>query len=123
MIMRSTERQSRISTREFHDEIRAWCEQVGVEPKRVQIQRMTKKWASCSTLGRLTFSRDLLAEPPRFRVEVVVHELLHLLVPNHGKLFKALMRSYLGREDMNRLKCSNQHEFVGRKVVSPYVSS
>jgi len=28
---------------------------------------------------------------PRFRGFVVAHELLHFRVPNHGKLFKALM--------------------------------
>jgi predicted metal-dependent hydrolase len=27
---------------------------------------------------------------------VIVHELLHLRVPNHGKLWKSLMRGYLG---------------------------
>jgi hypothetical protein len=26
---------------------------------------------------------------------VIVHELLHLKVPNHGKLFRALMKAYL----------------------------
>jgi predicted metal-dependent hydrolase len=28
---------------------------------------------------------------------VIVHELLHLKVPNHGKLFTALLRAYLGK--------------------------
>lgn len=27
--------------------------------------------------------------------EVLVHELLHLKVPNHGRLFKALLKAYL----------------------------
>jgi len=27
---------------------------------------------------------------------VIVHELLHLSVPNHGRLWKALMRAHLG---------------------------
>ncbi|HQU72418.1 MAG TPA: M48 family metallopeptidase, partial [Calditrichia bacterium] len=27
---------------------------------------------------------------------VIVHELLHLKVPNHGKLWKSLMRAHLG---------------------------
>jgi predicted metal-dependent hydrolase len=27
---------------------------------------------------------------------LVVHELLHFHVPNHGKLWKSLMRAYLG---------------------------
>jgi predicted metal-dependent hydrolase len=30
-----------------------------------------------------------------FREYVIVHELLHLKVPNHGKLFKTLLRAYL----------------------------
>lgn len=27
---------------------------------------------------------------------IIVHELLHFSVPNHGKLWKSLMRAYLG---------------------------
>jgi predicted metal-dependent hydrolase len=28
---------------------------------------------------------------------VIVHEMLHFFVPNHGKLWKSLMRAHLGR--------------------------
>jgi predicted metal-dependent hydrolase len=38
----------------------------------------------------------LLAQPADFRRQEIVHELLHLRVPNHGKLFKAHLRAYLG---------------------------
>ncbi len=76
-------------------EIRHWAEKLGVKPRRVQIQRMTTKWASCSNTGRICFSLELLDEPASFREVVIVHELLHLLVPNHGKLFKSLMKAYL----------------------------
>jgi len=31
----------------------------------------------------------------KIAADVIVHELLHLLVPNHGKLFKSLMNAYL----------------------------
>ena len=31
-----------------------------------------------------------------FRSKVIVHELLHIKVPNHGKLFRTLLRAYLG---------------------------
>ena len=37
----------------------------------------------------------MLEEPGAFREVVIVHELLHLLVPNHGKLFKSLMNAYV----------------------------
>jgi predicted metal-dependent hydrolase len=56
---------------------------------------MTRKWASCSASGSLSFSRDLLRARPRFREAVIVHELLHLRVPNHGKLFRSLMNAHL----------------------------
>lgn len=81
--------------RKMRQEVAHWAEKIGVKPKRVQIQRMTSKWASCSTAGRVCFSADLLEEAPAFREVVIVHELLHLLVPNHGKLFKSLMKAHL----------------------------
>jgi predicted metal-dependent hydrolase len=36
-----------------------------------------------------------MKEPASVRAEVIVHELLHLKVPDHGKVFKALLRPYL----------------------------
>ena len=56
---------------------------------------MSRKWASCSSRGRLTFDTGLLHQPAKFRNEAIVHELLHLKVPNHGRLFSALMKAYL----------------------------
>jgi len=58
---------------------------------------MKRKWGSCSSKGNLTFASDLLFQPADFRAEVIVHDLLHLKVPNHGKLFKTLLRSYLAQ--------------------------
>jgi predicted metal-dependent hydrolase len=51
--------------------------------------------AQYSPNGRLTFNTDLLGEPAPFRREVIVHELLHLKVPNHGRVFKALLKAHL----------------------------
>lgn len=79
----------------FKAVVRRWASRIGVEPKRVQVQRMITKWASCSLNGRLCFSRDLLSEDAAFQEVVIVHELLHLRVPNHGKLFKGLMAAYM----------------------------
>jgi predicted metal-dependent hydrolase len=81
----------------FKAEVRRWAERIGVEANEIHVRDMTRKWASCSSRGRLTFDIDLLREPATFRAEVIVHELVHLKVPNHGKLFRSLVRSYLGR--------------------------
>jgi predicted metal-dependent hydrolase len=47
----------------------------------------------------VTFASDLLAQPEEFRREVIVHELLHIKVPNHGPLFRALLSAYLNSAD------------------------
>ena len=83
----------------FKAEVMAWARRMGVEPKEVHVRPMKRKWASCSGDGRLTFDTELLRRPASFRTEVIVHELLHLKVPNHGKLFRALLRALLGRWD------------------------
>jgi predicted metal-dependent hydrolase len=86
----------------FRTGVARWAERINVSPRRVQVQRMTRKWASCSTAGTLTFSLDLLDEPATFSDYVIVHELLHLLVPNHGKVFRGLLRAYLHQNRMSR---------------------
>ncbi len=57
---------------------------------------MRRKWASCSTAGTLSFNDELLGKDRALSDYVIVHELLHFSVPNHGKLWKSLMRAHLG---------------------------
>lgn len=56
---------------------------------------MTRKWGSCSTAGVITLAVDLARQDRAFQDYVMVHELLHLKVPNHGRVFKALMSLHL----------------------------
>lgn len=56
---------------------------------------MKNKWGSCSRRGVITLAADLAAETQAFQDAVIVHELLHLRVRNHGRLFKALMSAYV----------------------------
>ncbi|BDE06833.1 hypothetical protein WPS_21090 [Vulcanimicrobium alpinum] len=52
---------------------------------------MHQKWGSCSTSGIITLASDLAGCDSRVQDVVIVHELLHLRVHNHGKLFRTLM--------------------------------
>ena len=79
----------------FRAEVEAWIRRMKVRPREVHIRPMTHKWGSCSTSGRVTFNADVLGQPAAFRRRVIVEELLHLRVPNHGKLFQSLLRAYL----------------------------
>jgi predicted metal-dependent hydrolase len=82
-------------TAEFKARVKAWTTRLRVQPSQIRVQEMRRKWASCSSAGWVSFAYDLLHEPRGFQEEVIVHELLHLRYPNHGKLFRAAFRSYL----------------------------
>ena len=73
----------------------AWAVKLRVNPRVIRIQKMRHKWGSCSTKGTITLASDLLDEDRRFQDFVVAHELLHLRVPNHSRLFKALMSAHI----------------------------
>jgi len=62
----------------------------------ITLQPMKTKWASCSTTGRLTFDSLLPELDEELHDYVIVHELLHSRIPNHGKLWKSLMRVHVG---------------------------
>src|ERR1700757_5220438 len=46
----------------------------------IRVQRMTRKWGSCSTTGTTTLAADLYEQKPGFQDFVIAHELLHLRV-------------------------------------------
>ena len=73
-----------------------WARKLEVDASAIYIRPMIRKWASCSTAGTLSFNDELLDMPRDLGDYVIVHELLHFAVPNHGKLWKSLMRAHLG---------------------------
>ncbi len=81
----------------FRAEVAAWARRLGVTVRRVTLRAMRRKWGSASSEGRLTFSRDLLDQPEDFRAEVIAHELMHLRLGGHGKVFEATLRAALRR--------------------------
>ena len=86
---------SRAAKEQFKSEVVRWTAIIKVKPAQIRVQSMKKKWASCSNRGWVCFGTDLLLESGAFQKYVIVHELLHLQVPNHGKLFKSLMNIHL----------------------------
>lgn len=76
---------------ELRQRVHHWSERLKVAPRILRVQRMTRKWGSCSTSGIVTLADDLIEQDYGFQDFVIAHELLHLKVPNHGKMFKALM--------------------------------
>ncbi len=75
--------------------VRQWAARIGVKTRQIQLRSMKNKWASISSSGRLTLNTDLLTIPRDLSEYVIVHELVHLLAPNHGKVFKSFLSAYL----------------------------
>lgn len=84
-----------ISSEKFKKKVKLWAGKIGVESKEIHLRKMKRKWASCSSKGRLTFEKSLLNESKEERDKIVLHELLHLRYPNHGKMFNRLLDVYL----------------------------
>lgn len=73
----------------------AWAVKLRVNPRVIRVQEMRRKWGSCSMHGTVTLAVDLAEQDERFQDFVLAHELLHLRVPKHGRLFSALMTAYV----------------------------
>ena len=86
-----------------------WLARLGEEPVKWSVRDMTTEWGSCTKARRtIRFNLRLAQMPPSCIEYVVVHELTHLRVLNHGPEFKALMDARLPdwRDRRRRL---NQH--------------
>ena len=100
--MAATNKESWKNRAEFKARVLEWAEKLDVDAHSIYVRPMTRKWASCSSAGTLSFNDELLVMARELGDYVIVHELLHFSVPNHGKLWKSLMRAHLG--DYERLE-------------------
>ncbi|MBQ9533864.1 MAG: DUF45 domain-containing protein [Prevotella sp.] len=78
--------------------VERYAQLMGVEPKHITFKPTISRWGCCYTrTATLCFSLYLLLLPEWCIEHVVVHELVHLLVPNHSPAFYALMDRYFPR--------------------------
>ncbi len=67
--------------------VERWQSKVGVKPARISIGDQKTRWGSCSSKGSLRFNLRLAMAPRELIEYVTVHELCHMLVPNHSPKF------------------------------------
>jgi predicted metal-dependent hydrolase len=97
--MTATERMS-VLERWYREELRSaagalleqWQEALGVEAEFWGVKRMKTKWGSCNHHTKRVWLNSELAKKPRACLEyIIVHEIVHLLEPQHGERFVSLM--------------------------------
>jgi predicted metal-dependent hydrolase len=94
--------------------VRHWAARIGVKAPQVHLREMKRKWASISGVGRLTLNTELVGLPKELGEFVIIHELVHILAPNHGKVFKSFMHAYLPDWESRETKL---REFAVSNVV------
>ena len=71
-------------------------EKRGIKYPTIKFRKMISQWGNCrSEKGVLTFNTNLMYAPLECIEYVVLHELTHLKVQNHNKLFEALLTKYM----------------------------
>ncbi|MEA3246938.1 MAG: M48 family metallopeptidase [Gemmatimonadota bacterium] len=99
--------------------VACWSKRLRVTPRVVRVQQMRRKWGSCSTGGTITLASELVRQTSRFQNFVVAHELLHMRIPNHSKLFKAMLSAHVPgwRHHAARLKRGDRRLTPERRTI------
>lgn len=87
------DRQYRIALREKAlDLVSQWENRLEVQVNQIFIQKMKTKWGSCNPMDKnIRLNLDLAKKTPECLEYIVLHEILHFFVPNHGPSFVELM--------------------------------
>lgn len=76
--------------------IEKWQPIMGVKVNKFFVQQMKTKWGSCNiTQGNIRLNTELAKKPRSCLEYVVVHEMTHLLEPNHSQKFINLMDCFM----------------------------
>ncbi len=80
---------------------------MGVQSKGIRIIDLKNRWASCTPEGSLNFHWKCMMSPTTILDYIVVHELAHLVFPNHTKAFwnevDKVMPNYQQRKEWLRV--------------------
>jgi len=88
-----------------------WEEATGLCPASWQIKAMKTRWGTCNPLSKkIWLSLSLSKKPPACLEYILLHELAHLKIQNHGAEFKAFLDSHM--PDWRELK-----KELNRKVL------
>ena len=65
----------------------------GFRYRNITIKHNSSNWGSCSRLGNINLNLNLVRLPEPLCDYVILHELCHLTVPNHGPKFHSLLEN------------------------------
>ena len=85
--------------------ISKWEPLLDVKVRQIFVQQMKTRWGSCNPRTRTIRLNTELAKKPKDCLEyIVLHEMVHMLEPTHGKHFLSLMDQFMPRWQFFRQK-------------------
>jgi predicted metal-dependent hydrolase len=73
-----------------------WEETIHLSCESYHIKYMTTKWGTCNSKEKRIWINLQMVEKPLFCLDyVILHELIHLKIENHGKDFVEMMNKYM----------------------------
>jgi len=71
----------------LQEKTKRYAQLIGVSPAAVSVRNFKSRWGSCDKKGQVVFNWNIIKAPHSVVDYVVVHELCHLIHPNHSKEF------------------------------------
>ena len=75
----------------LQDKTNRYAQQIGVSPAGISVRNFKSRWGSCDKKGEVVFNWNIIKAPHSIVDYVVIHELCHLIHPNHSKDFWQLV--------------------------------
>jgi len=80
---------------EYLENCLKWFNSYDISYEKLVIRKLEKRWGSCTPNGKILLNTDLIQAPKGCIEYVIVHELCHLIYPNHNRKFYALQEQIL----------------------------
>ena len=94
------------------DLIQKWEPRLKVNVAAYFLQKMKTKWGSCNkAMGNIRLNTELVKKPKDLLEYVIVHEMVHLIEPNHSERFISILQEHYpswreARMELNELPLS-----------------
>lgn len=85
-----------------------FARQMGVTPAGVGVRAFRSRWGSCDSQGQVVFNWHIIKAPHPVVDYVVIHELAHLVHPNHSKAFWLLVERHCPAFGLHRTWLKDQ---------------
>jgi len=84
-----------------------WSNKMKVKPLKIAVRKQKTRWGSCSSTGTISYNWLVIMAPNDVMQYLVIHELSHLIEPNHSQRFWQVVKTFDPNFSTHRLWLKN----------------